>query len=118
MVSQQRHAAWLAAELGSHREPKVLLQPENRDTAAGVLLPVYWIAARDPDATVVSIPPITSCSRRRRSWPTWPKWWRSSTASATARTPRRARHGAQALGIAPPWMRGRRPAVEAAMRAG
>ena len=56
VVSQQRHAGWLAADLGSHREPKLLLQPENRDTAAGVLLPVYWIAARDPDATVVVYP--------------------------------------------------------------
>ena len=56
VVSQQRHAGWLAADLGSHREPQLLLQPENRDTAAGVLLPVYWIAARDPDATVVVYP--------------------------------------------------------------
>jgi Integrase core domain/Nucleotidyl transferase len=56
VVSQQRHAGWLAADLGAHREPKLLLQPENRDTAAGVLLPVYWIAARDPDATVVVYP--------------------------------------------------------------
>jgi mannose-1-phosphate guanylyltransferase len=56
VVSQRRHAGWLAADLGTHREPKVLLQPENRDTAAGVLLPVYWIAARDPEATVVVYP--------------------------------------------------------------
>ena len=56
VVSQQRHADWLAADLGAHRHPKLLLQPENRDTAAGVMLPVYWIAARDPDATVVVYP--------------------------------------------------------------
>jgi mannose-1-phosphate guanylyltransferase len=56
VVSQQRHAGWLAADLGAHRAPKLLLQPENRDTAAGVLLPVYWIAARDPNATVVVYP--------------------------------------------------------------
>jgi mannose-1-phosphate guanylyltransferase len=36
VVSQQHHAGWLAADLGAHREPKLLLQPENRDTAAGV----------------------------------------------------------------------------------
>src|SRR4029453_7832079 len=53
VVSQQHHADWLAAELGAHPGLALLLQPENRDTAAGVLLPVYWIAARDPDATVV-----------------------------------------------------------------
>ena len=56
VVSQQRHAGWLAADLGAHREPKLLLQPENRDTAAGIMLPAYWIAARDPDATVVVYP--------------------------------------------------------------
>lgn len=56
VVSQRSHAGWLAADLGSHREATVLLQPENRDTAAGVLLPVYWIAARDPEATVVIYP--------------------------------------------------------------
>jgi len=56
VVTQQRHASWLAADLGTHCEPKLLLQPENRDTAAGVLLPVYWIARQDPDATVVVYP--------------------------------------------------------------
>ena len=56
VVSQQHHAGWLAAELGAHRGLTLLLQPENRDTAAGVLLPVYWIAARDPEATVVVYP--------------------------------------------------------------
>jgi mannose-1-phosphate guanylyltransferase len=56
VVSQERHACWLAAEFAADRGPKVLLQPENRDTAAGVLLPVYWIAAREPEATVVVFP--------------------------------------------------------------
>jgi mannose-1-phosphate guanylyltransferase len=56
VVSQERHACWLAAEFAADRGPTVLLQPENRDTAAGVLLPVYWVAARDPDATVVVYP--------------------------------------------------------------
>lgn len=56
VVSQQHHAGWLAAELSAHRGLTLLLQPENRDTAAGVLLPVYWIAARDPEATVVVYP--------------------------------------------------------------
>jgi mannose-1-phosphate guanylyltransferase len=55
-VSHERHACWLAAEFAADRGPKVLLQPENRDTAAGVLLPVYWIAAREPEATVVVFP--------------------------------------------------------------
>jgi mannose-1-phosphate guanylyltransferase len=53
VVSQERHACWLAAEFAADRCPKVLLQPENKDTAAGVMLPVHWIAAREPEATVV-----------------------------------------------------------------
>jgi mannose-1-phosphate guanylyltransferase len=56
VVSRESHAGWLARELGAHRGSKVLLQPENRDTAAGVMLPVHWIAAQDPDATVVVFP--------------------------------------------------------------
>lgn len=56
VVSQQHHAGWLTEELNAPRGLTVLLQPENRDTAAGVLLPVYWIAARDPEATVVVYP--------------------------------------------------------------
>jgi mannose-1-phosphate guanylyltransferase len=56
VVSRESHACWLTPELGPHRGSKVLLQPENRDTAVGVMLPVYWIAARDPDATVVVYP--------------------------------------------------------------
>jgi mannose-1-phosphate guanylyltransferase len=56
VVSQQHHAGWLTAELNAPRGLTLLLQPENRDTAAGVLLPVYWIAARDPEATVVVYP--------------------------------------------------------------
>jgi mannose-1-phosphate guanylyltransferase len=34
----------------------VLLQPENRGTAAGVFLPLTYILARDPDASVVVYP--------------------------------------------------------------
>lgn len=41
-----------------HRRPAglVLLQPENRDTAAGVFLPLTYILARDPGASVVVYP--------------------------------------------------------------
>jgi mannose-1-phosphate guanylyltransferase len=56
VVSQRHHTAWLARQVGGHRGLRLLLQPENRDTAAGVLLPIYWIAARDPEATVVVYP--------------------------------------------------------------
>jgi mannose-1-phosphate guanylyltransferase len=56
LVSQHRHAAYLARELDPGSRIKVLLQPENRDTAAGVFLPVYWAAWRDPSATIAVFP--------------------------------------------------------------
>jgi mannose-1-phosphate guanylyltransferase len=34
----------------------LVLQPENRDTAAGIFLPLTYVRARDPDATVVIYP--------------------------------------------------------------
>ena len=35
---------------------QVVFQPENRDTAAGIFLPLTYIRAQDPDATVVVFP--------------------------------------------------------------
>jgi len=34
----------------------VIVQPENRDTTAGILLPLVHIASRDPAATVAIFP--------------------------------------------------------------
>lgn len=36
--------------------PHSLVQPQDRGTAAGVLLPLHWIAWRDPDAVVAVFP--------------------------------------------------------------
>ena len=50
-----RHASYLAADLrGSN--VRVLLQPSNRGTAAGLLWPVYWIHQIDPGALVIAMP--------------------------------------------------------------
>jgi len=56
IVSQQRHADYMAAEF--HRPPTthVLVQPESRGTAAGVLFPTHWIHWHDPEATVAVFP--------------------------------------------------------------
>ena len=35
---------------------RVLVQPSNKETAPGLLLPLLWIAERDPSATVVVFP--------------------------------------------------------------
>jgi mannose-1-phosphate guanylyltransferase len=56
IVSLEAHLRHVAAELRDDARPTVLLQPEERDTAAGVLLPVHWIKALDPDAVVAIFP--------------------------------------------------------------
>jgi mannose-1-phosphate guanylyltransferase len=50
-----RHASYLAADLRGS-DVRVLLQPSNRGTAAGLLWPVYWIHQTDPGALVIAMP--------------------------------------------------------------
>jgi mannose-1-phosphate guanylyltransferase len=54
VVSLEAHASHLAATI-PHGGPRVLLQPQDRGTAVGVL-PHALIAARAPDATLVFMP--------------------------------------------------------------
>jgi len=56
IVSQQRHADYMAAEFHRAPTPHVLVQPENRGTAAGVLFPAHWIHWHDPEAIVAVFP--------------------------------------------------------------
>lgn len=49
-----QHEVW--AQLDSRPAGMVLLQPKNVDTAAGIFLPLTFILARDPRATVVIYP--------------------------------------------------------------
>lgn len=50
------HRVWWQPELGSLLPGNVVVQPRNRGTAAGVLLPLVHILKRDPRATVVVLP--------------------------------------------------------------
>jgi mannose-1-phosphate guanylyltransferase len=52
----QRHQSELWQQLDGRPAGMVLLQPKNLDTAAGILLPLAFILARDPQATVVIYP--------------------------------------------------------------
>lgn len=58
VVSTMRsHTAYIAEAFhGCAEPPYVLVQPEDRGTAAGALYPVHWIGGRDPEATVVIVP--------------------------------------------------------------
>ncbi len=54
--AQTGHSRYLDADLAGLAGLHVLAQPADRGTAAGVLLPAHWIAARDPRATVAVFP--------------------------------------------------------------
>jgi len=57
VVSAARHhQCELWQQLDGRPAGMVLLQPKNVDTAAGILLPLTFILARDPQATVVIYP--------------------------------------------------------------
>ncbi len=50
------HAAHLDRHLGTLPAGAVLLQPTNRDTAPGILLPLIHVLRKDPDALVTILP--------------------------------------------------------------
>lgn len=56
VVTVRQHAGYIAEEFASAPYPRVLAQPLDRGTAAGVLYPAHWIAWRNPEATVAVFP--------------------------------------------------------------
>ncbi len=55
-VVAEQHRPWWRDMLGYLPDENIIVQPENRGTAHGVLLPLLRIAARDPQAIVVLLP--------------------------------------------------------------
>ncbi len=55
-IAARSHQREITAQLDQRPIRAVLLQPDNRDTAAGIFLPLAYIRAQDPDATVVILP--------------------------------------------------------------
>ncbi len=56
VVVAAQHASFWKRELDDRHADNVIVQPRNRGTAAGVLLPLMSIVARDPSAQVVLLP--------------------------------------------------------------
>jgi mannose-1-phosphate guanylyltransferase len=56
VVVAESHEAMARAQLAEFRGVEIVVQPRNRGTAAGVLLPVAHVLARDPQADVVIFP--------------------------------------------------------------
>ncbi|MGH7357959.1 MAG: sugar phosphate nucleotidyltransferase [Candidatus Rokuibacteriota bacterium] len=55
VVSLEAQASHLAAAMTGHGA-QLLLQPADRGTASGVLLPAHWVQKRAPEATMVFFP--------------------------------------------------------------
>ena len=53
-----QHERWWRSDLIGALPDNIVIQPENRGTASGILLPLVWIARHDPDATVVILPSV------------------------------------------------------------
>lgn len=51
-----RHRRWWNTPLRLLPHANIIIQPENRGTAAGLLLPLLHIVQRDPNATVLVLP--------------------------------------------------------------
>jgi mannose-1-phosphate guanylyltransferase len=51
-----QHQCWWDSELTEIPPENIIVQPENRGTAAGILLPLLWITRRDSDALLVILP--------------------------------------------------------------
>src|SRR6185503_544870 len=57
VVTVRRHVDYITEEFRSAAEPPyVLVQPEDRGTAAAILYAAQWIAWRDPGATIAVFP--------------------------------------------------------------
>lgn len=56
VVVAEQHRRWWETILWSMPPDNVVVQPENRGTANGILLPLLRIAERDPDARIVILP--------------------------------------------------------------
>jgi len=56
VVVAAEHRRWWSLELADLPSVNVVVQPCNRGTACGVLLPLLQVLAREPEATVVVLP--------------------------------------------------------------
>ena len=56
VVTLRCHAGYFADRWTAGEAPAVLVQPGDRGTAAGILLPIHWVVRQDPEATVAIFP--------------------------------------------------------------
>jgi len=56
VIVDARHRRWWQPLLGNVPVENVIVQPQNRGTAAGLLLSAHWVAARDRAARLLVLP--------------------------------------------------------------
>lgn len=56
ILGSRWHERYLREEIASSEGFRLLVQPADRGTTAGILYPAYWIRARDPEAVAVFLP--------------------------------------------------------------
>jgi len=56
VVVARQHKHWWSADLAGEPRTNIIIQPNNRGTAIGILLPLLHVMARDPDARIVLLP--------------------------------------------------------------
>ena len=56
VVTLRSHSRFFGEQWAGPEPPRVLIQPADRGTAAGILFPIHWIARQDPDAIVAVFP--------------------------------------------------------------
>jgi mannose-1-phosphate guanylyltransferase len=55
-VVAEQHRLWWSSALQELEPGNIVVQPTNRGTAHGIMLPLLHIAARDPDAVIILLP--------------------------------------------------------------
>ena len=56
VVTLRSQSRFFGAQGSGPEPPRVLIQPTDCGTAAGILLPIHWVARQDPDAIVAVFP--------------------------------------------------------------
>ena len=56
VVTLRSHSRFFVEPWAGPEPPRVLIQPTDRGTAAGILFPIHWVARQDPDAIVAVFP--------------------------------------------------------------
>jgi len=56
VVTLQSHSPYYSRQFAAAGSPHVLVQPDDRGTAAGILFPAQWAAWQDSEATVATFP--------------------------------------------------------------